>query len=85
MTPELRVACARAVHVRTATGGILFGGRAVVFLLPAIGFPKVARMLSWPPVLFFVELLYRLVANNRRFFARFLFRKERPLPTPGPG
>ena len=76
MTPALRQACARAVHVVTAEGHVLRAGRASLFVLERIGWGWVARVLSWPPFVWFVELGYWIVANNRSFFAKFLFTKE---------
>lgn len=74
MTPELRVACERAVHVVRADGQILKAGRATLFVLSQVGFPLLARVLGWPPFIWFIELGYYIVARNRRLFGRFLFR-----------
>ena len=41
-----------------------------------VGWGWLARVLSWPPFLWFVELGYWIVASNRRFFGKFLFTKE---------
>ena len=76
MTPELRAACARAVHVITSDGKILRAGRASLFVLDQLGYHRFARLFAWPPLLWLVELGYCLVARNRRFFSRFLFRRE---------
>ncbi len=74
MTPELYAACARAVHVVTADGGVLRGGRACLFVLEQLGWGWKARLLTLPPFFWAVELGYRLVAANRTFFSHFLFR-----------
>jgi predicted DCC family thiol-disulfide oxidoreductase YuxK len=74
MTPSLFKACARAVHVVRADGGILRGGRAVLFILEHTGMGILARVLAWPPSVWGVELGYWMVARNRPFFGRFLFR-----------
>lgn len=84
MNDALRAACRRAIHVHTADDEMLRAGRAVVFVLAVLGYPTSAKILSLPPVLFFVEVAYRIVSNNRRFFARLFFRKERPLPDSAP-
>lgn len=76
MTPELEVACARAVHVVTADGRILKGGRASLFVLGHLGWARTARFLALPPFIWLVELAYRTVARNRRLFSRFLFRGQ---------
>lgn len=75
MTPILEAACARAIHVVTADGTVLRGGRAALFILEQIGWRWV-RLLRLPPFLWGVEFGYRVVAAHRPFFARFLFRKE---------
>jgi len=76
MTPALREACARAVHVVTADGRVLRAGRACLFVLERIGWGWPARLLSWPPFIWMVEMGYRIVANNRNVFAKFMFTKE---------
>ena len=75
MTPELRVACARAVHLVTADGRVLRAGRACLWVLERIGFPSLARVLALPPLVWAVELGYWLVARNRMLASRFLFRR----------
>jgi len=64
MTPDLRRACARAVHLLTADGELL---RA--------GYPVLARVLAVPPLVWAVELGYWLVARNRQLASRVLFRR----------
>ncbi len=76
MTAELRQACAKAIHVVTTEGRTYRAGRAAMFILANTGWGWFARMLSWPPFVWFVELGYFIVARNRRFFGKFLFRKE---------
>ncbi|GIW05977.1 MAG: hypothetical protein KatS3mg060_0782 [Dehalococcoidia bacterium] len=78
MTEELRAACAQAMHVVTADGQTLRAGRAALYVLAAIGHPRLAGLLGLPPLLPFVELAYRIVANNRPFFSRLFFTKETP-------
>jgi predicted DCC family thiol-disulfide oxidoreductase YuxK len=74
MTPALYEACQRAIHVITSDGRVLRAGRAALFILERCGLPWTARVLRVPPLVWMVELGYWLVARNRRFFARFLFR-----------
>lgn len=76
MTPELFDACEKAVHVVKPDGTMLRAGRAVLFILDNIGFHWLARPLLLPPLLWLCEVFYRIVANNRPFFARFLFTRE---------
>lgn len=73
MTPELRQACQRALHVLTSSGEIFKAGRATLFVFERIGYPRLARLLRLPPFIWAVELGYRIVASNRSFFARLLF------------
>jgi predicted DCC family thiol-disulfide oxidoreductase YuxK len=75
MTPALREACARAVHLVTPAGDVLRAGRACLWVLERIGFPRLARVLAVPPLVWFVEVGYWLVARNRRLASRVLFRK----------
>jgi predicted DCC family thiol-disulfide oxidoreductase YuxK len=76
MTPEMRAACARAVHVITSDGQVLRAGRASLFVLGELGFRYTAGVLGWPPFVWITEGAYRLVASNRRFFSRFLFTRD---------
>jgi predicted DCC family thiol-disulfide oxidoreductase YuxK len=75
MTPELRAACARAVHLVTADGRVLRAGRACLWVLERTGFPLLARVLALPPLVWAVEVGYWLVARNRRLASRVLFRR----------
>lgn len=74
MTPELRAACAKSSQVFCADGRVLSAGRGALYILGAIGWPRTARFLSWPPMIWCVELGYWIVANNRTLFSRVLFR-----------
>lgn len=76
MTPRLRAACARAVHVITPNGRIHRAGRATLIVLGAVGYGWAARLLSLPPLIWAVEIAYRVVAENRAFFGRWLLRDE---------
>jgi len=79
MTPELRAACEKSIHVLTGDGRVLRAGRASLFVLVALGHKTTARVLGLPPLIWAVELGYHLVAANRDFFSRFLFTgKEKP-------
>ena len=55
---------------------ILRGGEATLYILQRLGWGSTARLLSVPPFIWSVELGYRVVARNRRFFSRFMFRRE---------
>jgi hypothetical protein len=76
MTDALAAECERAVHVLAPDGTRLRAGRASLFVLERIGFPRLARVLRVPPLVWAVEAGYQVVARNRPFFARFLFRRE---------
>ena len=73
MTPGLYTTCARAVHVVKTDGEILRGGRACLFVLETLGW-RSARMLAFPPFVWAIELGYRIIASNRKLFARLLIR-----------
>ena len=75
MTPELRQACARAVHLLTPEGRMLRAGRACLWVLERIGYPVLARVLALPPLVWVVDVGYWLVARNRRLASRVLFRR----------
>ncbi len=77
MTPELYEACKRAVHVIKADGEILRAGRATLFILERLdwGF-GLPRLLKLQPFIPLVELGYAVIARNRSFFSRILFRHE---------
>jgi hypothetical protein len=74
MTDALREACARAIHVVKADGTILRAGRASMYILQYLGWGWFARFLTYPPMIWFVELGYFIVARNRKLFAKFMFR-----------
>jgi hypothetical protein len=76
MTDALAARCARAVHVITPAGALLRAGRASMYVLARIGWPRAAGIASRRPLIWLVEAGYWVVARNRPFFARFLFRRE---------
>ena len=77
MTPQLREQARRAVQVITVDGAQLSGGRAMLFILEEIGWhPTLARLGRHGPFVWLVELGYRLVARNRPYFDRLLFRSR---------
>lgn len=75
MDAELRAACAAAVHVIRPNGDTIRAGRAVVYIFEGLGWWWMAP-LRLPPLSWAMELGYRLMANNRPFFARFMFRVD---------
>jgi len=76
MDDALAAACARAVHVVARDGRRLRAGRATLFILGELGWRRLAAWGCVPPLVWLVELLYAVVARNRIFFGRFLFRRE---------
>lgn len=74
MTDEIRKRCARAVHVLTPDGRWLRAGRASLYLFRLAGWGWFASGLMLPPFVWVMEFFYWMVANNRNFFARFMFR-----------
>jgi predicted DCC family thiol-disulfide oxidoreductase YuxK len=72
MTPALREACAKALHVIRSDGQVLRAGRATLFLLQVTGWGAPARVLALPPLIWAVEAGYHLVAANRSFLSRLL-------------
>jgi hypothetical protein len=77
MTPQLYEASQKAVHVITAGGRIMKAGRASMFVLEEVGYPRwLVRPFTWPPLVWFTELGYWIVARNRPFFSKFLFTPE---------
>ena len=77
MTPALREQARKAVQVLTVDGRQLSAGRAVLFALAEIEWhPRIVRLAGRRPFIWVVELGYWIVAHNRSFFSRFLFRSE---------
>ncbi|MBI2996969.1 MAG: DUF393 domain-containing protein [Deltaproteobacteria bacterium] len=76
MTPALRSACEQALHVVTAEGAVLSGGRACLFILEGLGWRTLGRFLALPPFVWGVEFSYRVAAANRRLLSRLRMRKK---------
>ena len=76
MTDDLRRACADALHVLCKDGTVLRAGRALLFALGELGYPRTARLFARVPLIWAVEVFYFGVARHRRFLSRFLFRGE---------
>lgn len=76
MTASLHRRAQRAVQVVTQKGIQLEAGRAALYVLERIGYRRLAILLSRPPWIWLVEAGYRVVANHRPFFGKFLFRKS---------
>jgi hypothetical protein len=77
MTPVLREQARKAVQVITADGRQFSAGRAILFALEETHWHRRAvRLAARRPFIWLVELGYWIVARNRPFFGRFLFRSE---------
>ena len=70
--PAVREASAKAVHVVTRDGRVLAAGRASLFVLQELGWPRTARVLSLPPCVWAVELGYHVVSKHRGRISRWL-------------
>ncbi|MBA3727290.1 MAG: hypothetical protein H0W86_12865 [Armatimonadetes bacterium] len=69
MTPALRKACERALHVVRSNGEILRGGPAVRLIRNCMGLGSPPKPL--------LDAAYWLVSHNRDLFSNFLYRGER--------
>jgi hypothetical protein len=77
MTSALREQARKAVQVITADGHQLSAGRAILFALEETHWhPSAVRLAARRPLIWLVELGYWIVARNRPFFGRFLFRSD---------
>jgi hypothetical protein len=77
MSPALREQARKAVQVITGDGRQLSAGRAMLFVLEEIEWhPRAIRLAGRRPLVWVVEFGYWIVARNRAFFGRFLFRSE---------
>lgn len=74
MDEDLLRACRSAVHLCHPDGKIERAGRACLTVLSLMGYRRLSGALRTRPLLWFVEFGYGLVARNRSFFSRFLFR-----------
>lgn len=76
ISPDLRAACQKAVHVIKADGTIIRGGEAMLFCGEFTRWHQLARIGQWPIFLPFVELGYKIIAANRMMVSKFLFTIE---------
>ena len=75
MTEELREKCEHAIQIITSDGLVLGGAKAVLFIKSKTGWGWFAKFLSYPPFIWAIHILYRIVANNRRLLSKWLYRK----------
>ena len=64
------------MHVITPDGRVLRAGRAALCALEQVGWRRTALALSTPPLIWAVEIGYRVVADNSSFFSCILFRDQ---------
>ncbi|MCX7925738.1 MAG: DUF393 domain-containing protein [Fimbriimonadales bacterium] len=76
-TPD---ALRRGVHVITADGRVLRGGRAVLFIGEQLGYGWLARPLSLPPLVWGVEAVYWIIARLRGKLSRWMGLSETECP-----
>jgi predicted DCC family thiol-disulfide oxidoreductase YuxK len=76
ISPELRVQCEKAMHVIDEAGRVYRGADAFIFLRRAFR-QRLSGVMGVPPFKWLVVFAYWLVSNNRPFFAKFLYRKEK--------
>jgi predicted DCC family thiol-disulfide oxidoreductase YuxK len=76
MNPALFERCKFEMAVVTEDGRELGGARGVLFILSKIGWGWFARLLAAPPFIWPIMLGYLLVARNRGFFSKLLFRNR---------
>lgn len=72
ISETLRIKCAKSVHVLTQNGEAISAGRAVLYvlrLLPPWGW---VRLFEYPPMIWFIEVGYYIVAALRPFLSRFV-------------
>ena len=75
MDPILSAVCAHALHLLHPIGHIERAGRACLTVLALIGWPPfIIDRLRQPPMIWTLEIGYWLVARNRFFFSKILFR-----------
>ena len=76
MTPEFAAKCEEDMYVLCTDGTVVRGGRGMLFVFGEIGWARTVRLLSLPPMIWIVNVVYTLVATHRRLFSRILFRKR---------
>lgn len=74
MTEAFRARCGRSIQLFLPGRPALSGGKAALAVLSLLGWNRTAACLSSPPLVWGAEIFYRLVARNRRFLGRVIFR-----------
>ena len=74
MTNDIYSACSKSVHVVTRQGIVFKAGSACLFILEQIGYKTLAQIGRTYPLIWLIEWGYWLVARNRRWIGRLLFR-----------
>jgi len=76
LPPEIYADCKRQLYLRTPGGKYLGGGDAVIKLLEVMGWKSLSWILELLVLRQLTGLAYRLVARNRNFLSRFLFKSS---------
>jgi len=61
-------------YLRSPQGEYLGGGDAVIKLFEVMGWKIISRLLGLPGLRQLTKIIYQVVAKNRDFLSRFLFR-----------
>lgn len=77
LSPQLREECSQAIHVIKSNGEIVKAGQAAMFLGRFTKWNRLARIGEWPIFLPFVEIGYKIVADNRPLFSKFVMKAEK--------
>ena len=78
MNEQLFASCKHGIHIVKPDGEVINKGKAAMFALERFGWGGFARAMTYPPFIWFVELGYWFVAENRPWLSNILFTKEPP-------
>ncbi|MDP7033833.1 MAG: DUF393 domain-containing protein [Planctomycetota bacterium] len=79
LSPALREACNRSIHVIDSEGNLYSSGRATLFILSTLGWTRLAKILGRRPLYWSVEFGYQTVARHRALVSRLLrFPRNKP-------
>lgn len=73
MTPEIQKRSNREILLITRDSRVLGGAKAVFTILSRLGWGWFAKLLASPPLVWPMELGYRIVARNRGWISRRFF------------
>lgn len=76
MTDEIAARAQNEMIVITSQGQVIGGARAVLFVLGQTGWGWFARFLAAPPLVWPIDLGYRIIARNRSHISRIFFKGQ---------